>query len=112
MIGNCKHTGLHACAFGLAVGVTSAISMFIFGLLGYFFNLGPPLIELLGSLYMGFDASVKGSFLGAFWGFIDGFIGGFIIAWLYNFFSRCCTKRCASKEYDVPVSKDDTAPKI
>ncbi len=105
-----KHIGLHACAFGLAIGIASAIGMLLFGLSAYYYSTGHQLIALMGSVYVGYAPTIKGSFIGALWGLVEGFIWGLIIAWLYNFFSRCCGKWCCPKAC-CPTTQDKTPPK-
>ena len=74
---------LDAKAFGLAMGILWALGVFVLGLLamnGY----AAPFVDLFGTAYLGFDATVQGSLIGAIWGFFDGLIGGWVFAWLYN----------------------------
>ena len=65
--------------------------MFLLGVLAWQLDWGKEMVSVIGSLYTGFDASLKGSIIGAVWGFADWFVGGFIIALLYNCI-LCC--RC------------------
>ena len=41
-------------------------------------------VELMGTVYIGYEATLMGSLIGAAWGFLDGAIGGLIIALVYN----------------------------
>ena len=84
---------LHVISFGLAVGVTWALGIFILGIVNIFFSTwGVDFISSIGSVYVGYEPTILGSILGGIWAFIDGFIGGVILAWLYNQFSGCCGK--------------------
>jgi len=68
---------------GVAAGLTWGIGCLLLGLLamkGY----GSPLVAAIGSIYIGYAATLTGSIVGAAWGFVDGFIGGAIFAWIYN----------------------------
>jgi hypothetical protein len=68
---------------GLSLGIVVALGMFAGGLIsmaGY----GTEIINLIGTVYRGYNASIMGSIIGAVYGFIDGFIGGVLIAWIYN----------------------------
>lgn len=85
-----RHSDLHILSFGLAVGVTWALGIFILGIINLFGTWGIALIEPMASIYIGYTATFIGSFIGAIWAFIDGFIGGIILAWLYNSFHGCC----------------------
>ena len=80
------HATLGVISFGLALGVTSAIFVFVLGLMAHFFGWGVELAGVLSSLYIGFGPSFVGTIAGAVWAFVDGFIAGVVIAWLYNRF--------------------------
>ena len=75
---------LGVLSFGLAVGVTSAIAVFMLGLAAGLFGWGVPLAAALSSLYIGFGPNFVGSVTGAVWGFVDGLVFGLLIAWFYN----------------------------
>lgn len=75
---------LQVFAFGLAVGITWAIAMFILGLATMVFDWGRPLMIILSSVYWGYQPTFLGVFAGSFWAFLDAFVGGVIIAWIYN----------------------------
>jgi len=68
-----------ACAvlWGLAI-----LMLGVAGMLGY----GRALIESLGSLYLGYAATMNGVLVGTVWALVDGLVGGAIFAWLYNKF--------------------------
>lgn len=85
---------LSPLGLGLALGIMWALSILITGLAGMHFDWGEEFIDVMGSVYVGFEASVKGSLVGAGWALLDGFIGGFILAWLYNCLCKCCGKKC------------------
>ncbi len=70
---------------GLSLGLTWAAGVVFLGLAGSV-GWGRPLVDLLGSLYLGFGPSLGGSLIGGVWAFIDGAVGGIVIAWLYNHF--------------------------
>ncbi len=81
---------LHVLSFGLAIGVTWGIGIFILGIINSFFVWGLDIVGSLATLYIGYEPTILGSILGGVWGFVDGFIGGIVIAWLYNKFCRSC----------------------
>ena len=71
---------LGVVSFGLAVGVTWALGVFVLGLAAGLFDWGVPVVEILSSLYIGYSPTFVGSVVGAVWGFVDGSIGGALVA--------------------------------
>ncbi len=49
---------------------------------------GVKFVEVMGSIYIGFEPSLTGALVGGIWGFVDGMLGGLIVALLYNLFVR------------------------
>ena len=71
--------------FALAGGIVWAVGVLLLGLAAlYIDGWGGAIVELLDSIYIGYEATPIGSVIGAVWGFIDGFIGCAAFAWLYN----------------------------
>jgi hypothetical protein len=68
---------------GVGIGVVWAFYVFSVGITAMF-GWGDHLVASLGTLYLGYQASVVGALIGAAWAFADGFIAGVIIAWVYN----------------------------
>lgn len=91
---------LHPFALGMSLGVIWSLSTFIMALFVMGFEYGQGFVSGMSNLYIGYEASLLGAFIGMIWGFIDAFVGGFLIAWLYNFFSCCCHKKCGSKKVE------------
>jgi|ERR1043166_7913782 small basic protein len=89
---------------GLSLGLTWGLGLFLTGIGAWLYPpWGNAFIATLSSVYVGFDASLRGAILGLLWGFLDGFIGGVILALLYNFFvRRCPCKFCQSSEKESP----------
>lgn len=82
---------LHVVAFGMGIGVTWALGLFIVGLLAVYTSTGVDMVNALGDLYVGFKPTLGGVFIGTVWALVDGFIGGAIIAFVYNYFAgKCC----------------------
>ncbi len=75
---------LNPLAFGLSLGVIWGFSLLFIGLMAFCCGWGVELVNIIGDFYIGYDATVLGSFIGLVWGFLDCFIGGVIIACLYN----------------------------
>jgi hypothetical protein len=68
---------------GLAMGVTWGAGVLLLGLLGAI-GWGRAVVEVLGSLYLGYRPTPLGSIVGGVWAFVDGGLAGVIVAWLYN----------------------------
>ena len=86
MAENHRHMSLGVVSFGLALGVTSAIFVFVLGVVAAFFGWGVQLAAALSSLYIGYGPTFVGAIAGAVWAFVDGLIAGVLIAWFYNRF--------------------------
>lgn len=57
---------------------------------------GAALVNVLGSLYLGYNASFVGGIIGGVWAFVDGAIAGALIAAIYNLAARPGTKAGAA----------------
>jgi len=77
-------------ALGMAAGVTWGVSVLIMGLLASYFMYGAAFVSAMGTVYVGYDASIAGSLMGGVIAFVDAFVVGAIIGWLYNMFSGGC----------------------
>ena len=69
--------------FGVAIGVVWGVGVLLAGLMamtGY----GAIFVNALGSVYLGYGASIVGALIGAVWALIDGLVAGALIAWVYN----------------------------
>jgi len=86
MAENQHHRTLGVISFGLALGVTFAIFVFVLGVVAAAFGWGVQLAAALSSLYIGFGPTFVGAIAGAVWAFVDGLIAGVLIAWFYNRF--------------------------
>ena len=80
------HATLGVVSLGLAMAVTSALFVFVLGLMAGLFGWGVPAVAVLSTLYIGYSPTFVGSVAGGVWAFVDGFIAGALIAWLYNRF--------------------------
>jgi len=74
---------------GLALGLGAAWAVCILfagwaAALGW----GAAFVEMMGSVYVGFEPGFLGGIAGAVWAFVDGAIGGVIIAVVYNAVAR------------------------
>ncbi len=78
---------INISALGLALGAAWAFLVFTIGITSIF-GWGTIIVEVLSSLYIGYNASLLGAIIGALWAFTDGFVGGVITAWVYNKFAK------------------------
>ena len=83
-----KTDRLNVLNFGLALGIAFGVGMLLLGLFALWFNWGTEIVNLVGTVYIGYAPTFGGSIIGGIWAFFDSFIGGVIIAWLYNLLQR------------------------
>lgn len=69
---------------GVAGGILWGAVMFICTLLALFTGYSREFLQLMATVYPGYDISWGGAFIGLLYGFVDAFIGLYILAWLYN----------------------------
>jgi hypothetical protein len=74
---------LNVKALALTCGLVWGGGVLLLGLAGAV-GWGRALVEVLGSLYIGFRPTVVGSIIGGIWALVDGALGGAVVAWLYN----------------------------
>ncbi|MFQ5863233.1 MAG: hypothetical protein ACE5IC_08960 [Candidatus Brocadiales bacterium] len=77
-------TKFDANTVGLGLGIVWGALLVFFGLIATVTGLGTGLVELLGSVHIGYKATVLGSVIGGICGLVYGFICGAIIARAYN----------------------------
>jgi len=75
---------LHVLSFGLTLGILWALSLFLMGIIAGNSGFAAGFVTSIGTVYIGYKATLTGSLLGALWGFIDAGVGGLLIAWIYN----------------------------
>lgn len=95
MSNNC--TKLDVINLGVAFGCTWTIGILLLGWIGWLSGWGVAMIEVLGSVYLGYDPTFWGTVIGGIWAFVDGFIGGIILAAIYNS-CTCGKSRSTSSE--------------
>lgn len=81
-----RHATLGVISFGLALGVTGALVTVLLGISAWAFGWGIAVVQVLGTLFLGYGPSFVGIVAGGVWAFFDGFVGGVLIAWFYNRF--------------------------
>lgn len=67
----------------LACGLAWGGGVLLLGLAGAI-GWGRALVDVLGSLYIGFQPTILGSLIGGAWATVDGALAGAVVAWLYN----------------------------
>jgi len=72
--------------FGLALGAVFFLGVLFLGITASYFGYGATIVEILGTIYPGYNATPAGSFLGAGWGLVDGFVCGWLFVYFYNLF--------------------------
>lgn len=86
---------LSACALGSAFGILSALFVLAIGLLAHFVHYGAAWVNVVSSVYVGFDATPLGVLIGGVWAFAQGYVFGFVLAYVYNaIVRRCNCKSC------------------
>ncbi|MBT3550569.1 MAG: bacteriophage holin [Rhodospirillaceae bacterium] len=75
---------LGVVSFGLALGLTSAILVFLLGISAALLDWGGLAAQVLSSMFVGFGPTFVGAISGAVWAFVDGFVAGMLVAWFYN----------------------------
>ena len=81
---------LSVCNLSVTLGVVWGFSLLFLAYLAMWLHVGEPVVDLLGTLYVGYKMSYMGGLLGFAWGFADGFILGLMISLVYNFLRRHC----------------------
>lgn len=91
--GNCKkRMALCPLSFGLALGITAAIAVFIWSI--WVMKFGMPSL-MVGHMFVPTHMADVGMLVG--WCFLKGFVFGVVFAFLYDFISCCCKARCCNK---------------
>ena len=86
MVQNQHHATLGVISFGLAVGVTWGLCVFVLGVVAALLGWGIPVAAALASLYIGYGPTIIGAVAGAVWAVVSGTVVGLLVAWLYNRF--------------------------
>ncbi len=75
---------LNPTKLGLAAGILWGLSMFMMTVAAMQTGYAGEWLQLMDSIYPGYEISWTGSVLGLVYGFVDGFVGLFLFGWLYN----------------------------
>ena len=71
-------------ALSIALGVSWMLCILFAGIIAMY-GWGTSFVEVMSSVYLGYEATPLGIIIGAIWAFIDGAIAGAVIALVYNF---------------------------
>ena len=94
-----SYTKLSCCGLAFAFAITWGLGMFLLGVANIYCSWGEALLDVLSSIYVGFDSTMKGAMIGLLWGLLDGFIFGLLIGCIYNFcICHCPCKFCGKKK--------------
>lgn len=74
-------------ALGLSLGIVWAAYVILLGWIAALSGYGCSLVELIGSVYLGYNPTILGGIIGGAWAFVDGAIAGAVFAWVYNKFT-------------------------
>jgi len=86
MANHSHYLRLGVISFGLALGVTCAILVFLLGMTAWLFGWGVEMAAALSSIFIGYGPTFAGTITGAVWAFAEGMATGCLMAWLYNRF--------------------------
>ncbi len=75
---------INSTKLGLSGGILWGLSLFVMTLAGIYLDYATDFLNLIATLYPGYDISWGGAFIGLLYGFVDGFLCLFILGWLYN----------------------------
>lgn len=82
-----KTAKLSVMGLAIAGGIFWGLSMVVSGWAAMF-NWANAFVEVMSSIYIGFEPTFIGAIIGGIWGFGDGFLAGLILAFFYNRFRK------------------------
>lgn len=75
---------IHSLKLGVAGGIIWGGCMAFCTILAIYTGFTAEFLNIMSSIYPGYDISWLGVFTGFIYGFIDAFIGLYLLGWLYN----------------------------
>ena len=90
MYGRKCSSSLCPFSFGLAVGLTVALTVFFCSWWSMYYGAMP----FMESMHMAVPATLGGAGIYALWGLLKGFVFGFFVALFYSLIRGCCKKCC------------------
>jgi hypothetical protein len=94
---------LNLRAFSITAGIITAAAVLITGMLNIAWTgYGAAFLEMMASVYPGFDASgtIGDLLVGTLYGLVDGLVFGWIFGWLYN---RLTVERVSPAKRQRPI---------
>ena len=108
MCGSCAK--LCVGAFAISIGITNSLLLLVIAWISTFCEWGHSLIQVLGSIYKGYEPSIIGGIWGALEGLIVGVICGTLLACIYNCCLCCCCHfKCQSSSKSKAEKLENTA---
>jgi len=100
MTNECNTRSHCVCKIALALGLTSALFVFLLGILATYLSQGVPIVDFLGHVYVGYEATLVGSFVGAAFAFLHTFLFFFVAGLIYKGLVKCCpsSRKCCNKK--------------
>ena len=77
-------TKINPVYFGIANGAASGIGFFVIGLLSSLANFARPFVQIMSTLFIGYDSSFIGALIGGVWAFVYLTVLGMIVSAFYN----------------------------
>lgn len=97
------YSQIKACSMAMAMGLVFAIGTLVMGWYSALTGRADVMIQMMGTVYVGFGPTFLGAIVGAIWAFIEGAIFGYLLSFFYN---RCLVRSCCKK--GACCSKDDS----
>jgi hypothetical protein len=82
------HGGVNPTVMGVAVGSVAAVYFFLIGVTATYLGWGGEIVTAFSTIFIGYDATLVGSFAGGLWALIEWFALGVIMAFVYNTLHR------------------------
>ena len=79
-----RYARLSPLWFGFAFGLVWAVGLFFMALTAKLTGYAAAMVQGIGTVYWGYDASVSGGFIGMLIGFVDVGVAFALAAWIYN----------------------------
>ena len=82
-----KSARFSVLGLGLSIGCFWGLSMIVSGWAAIF-GWANRFVDVMASIYIGYEPTFIGAIVGGIWGFADGFLAGIIVAFFYNLFRK------------------------
>ncbi len=82
-----KTAKMSVIGLALGIGVYWGLAMLVAGWTSMF-GWGMNFVNIMSSIYIGYEPSFIGGVVGGIWGFFDGLIAGAVVAFFYNRFKK------------------------